>query len=280
MNANRFGSSPSKRLSALLKPEAVEAWRIPLPGALPIRMDPAGAREAVLLLHGFMGYPGELEPLANGLAGAGYAVSVPRLPGHGTGRRDFLLTGAEDWARRAYDAYLELRAEYEIVHVGGHSMGGLLASSIAVSFGLPRLILLAPVFELSIRYIWLTPLIAPFKAVIAGKRMPSAFDSANPVRNALYAEYWADVMVGQAAELMRLRRLCRNNVRYCRSRILVIAGENDSSVPVGVIDYLRRAAPLAASFDSRVIAGAPHVFPFDEHAAETVSLVLEWMASP
>jgi len=151
MNANRFGSSPSKRLSALLKPEAVEAWRIPLPGALPIRMDPAGAREAVLLLHGFMGYPGELEPLANGLAGAGYAVSVPRLPGHGTGRRDFLLTGAEDWARRAYDAYLELRAEYEIVHVGGHSMGGLLASSIAVSFGLPRLILLAPVFELSIR---------------------------------------------------------------------------------------------------------------------------------
>ena len=280
MNADRLGSSPIRRLSALLQPDAGAAWRIPLPGTLPIRMDPAGAREAVLLLHGFTGYPGELEPLAKGLAGAGWAVSVPRLPGHGTCRRDFLLTGAEDWARRAYDAYLDLRADYEIVHVGGHSMGALLASSIAVSFRVPRLILLAPAFEFSIRHIGLTSLIAPFKAVIAGNRRPSAFDLASPERTALHPEYWADVMVAPAAELMRLRRLCRKNIRHCRSRTLVIAGEKDTSVPVEVIDYLRRAAPHAASFDSRVIAGAPHVFPFDMHAAETVSLVLEWMASP
>ncbi|MDP2791579.1 MAG: alpha/beta fold hydrolase [Rectinemataceae bacterium] len=280
MNADRDGSSPLRRLSALLKPEADAMWRIPPKGALPIRMDPAGAREAVLLLHGFTGYPGEMEPLATGLASAGYAVSAPRLPGHGTCRRDFLLTRAEDWARRAYDAYLDLRASYEIVHVCGHSMGALLASAIAVSFSVPRLILLAPAFEFSIRHIRLTSLLAPFKAVLAGNRKPSVFDLASPERTALHPEYWADVMVAPAAELMRLRRLCRKNIGHCGSRILVIAGEKDTSVPVEVIEYLRGAAPLAASFDSRVIPGAPHVFPFDEHAAETVSLVLEWMASP
>lgn len=280
MSAERLDSPGLGRLSALLKPEAEAMWRIPPKGALPIRMDPAGAREAVLLLHGFTGYPGEMEPLAKGLAGAGYAVSAPRLPGHGTCRHDFLLTGAEDWARRAYDAYLDLRADYELVHVCGHSMGGLLASSIAASFGVQRLILLAPAFEFSIRHIGLTPLIAPFRAVIAGGRKPSAFDRGNPVRNALHAEYWADVMVAPAAELMRLRRLCRKNIGHCRSRILVIAGDKDASVPVKVIDCLRGATPLAASFDSRVIQGAPHIFPFDEHGAETVSLVLEWMASP
>lgn len=269
------------RLGALIDSgRSGEPLRPPVRDALPIRIDPEGAVEAVLLLHGFSGYPGEFRTLARALAAAGYAVAVPRLPGHGTSRRDFLAAKAEDWARRAYDAYLDLRAEYGTVHVGGHSMGALLAAAIAASFGAPRLILLAPAFELSVRFIRLTPLAAPFARVIRANRPLSPADAADPARAALQPEYWADVMLAPAGELERLRRRCRRALRDVASRVLVVVGAEDRTVPVGVVDYIRRAAPKAASFDSRVLPGAGHVFVFDERADETAEIVRTWMAKP
>lgn len=268
------------RLNELLQTDSeTKKIRLPVQEALPIRIDPEGAREAVLLLHGFGGIPGELEPLAQGLASAGYAVYAPRYPGHGTCRRDFLQTRAEDWTRRAYDAYLELRAEYEVVHVAGHSMGGLLASSIAISFGAPKLILLAPAFEISIKYMNMTPLIARFWRVIPQNRPLSAFDMQSPARKALQPDYWADVMVAPAAELMRLNRLCRRNLKRLKSHTLLILGECDQTIPTHVAEYLLQAAPRAASFETHIIEDASHLFPFNEYAPETVRTVLEWMAS-
>jgi len=43
----------------------------------------AGHGPVVVLVHGFTGSPWELEPLVDALAGAGYAVRAPLLPGHG-----------------------------------------------------------------------------------------------------------------------------------------------------------------------------------------------------
>lgn len=268
-----------RRLDSLIgSGRGSEPLKPPVRDALPIRLAPEGAAEAVLLIHGFSGYPGELLPLARALASAGYAVAAPRLPGHGTSRRDFLQAKAEDWARRAYDAYLDLSAEYGTVHVGGHSMGALLAAAIAASFGAPRLILLAPAFELSVRFMSLTPLVAPFIRVIEANRPLSPADAADPTRTALQPEYWADVMLSPAGELQRLRRRCGRALCDVGSRVLVVAGAEDRTVPVEVVDYVKRAAPKAASFDSRVLSGAGHVFIFDEHADEASSIVLEWMA--
>jgi len=59
----------------------------------------------------------------------------------------------------------------------------------------------------------------------------------------------------------------------------VIAADADQSVPASVVDWLRPRTPAAASFDSRVLAGAGHLFPFDERASETISIVTEWMGS-
>src|SRR5580704_15003176 len=43
-----------------------------------------GGPDGVLVLHGFTGSPFSMRPLADKLAEAGYAVELPRLPGHGT----------------------------------------------------------------------------------------------------------------------------------------------------------------------------------------------------
>jgi carboxylesterase len=250
---------------------------VTVPQARPIRIDPEGASAAFLLLHGFSGHPGECMPLAEALAAEGYAVSAPRYPGHGTCRADFLRTKACDWVRRAYDEYLDLRSRYGTVYVAGHSMGGLIASAIAISFDAPRLILLAPAFEFANGQVALSPLVAPFKKVIARNLPPGDFDRADSARMALHGEYWSDILVPVSAELYRLNRKCRKNIGRLKSRTLVLVGEQDQIVPARVVDYLRRSAPHAASFDSHVIAGAGHCFPFDAHSTDAIRATIEWL---
>ena len=119
------------------------------------------ASPCVLLLHGYAGTPYELKWLSKQLNDSGYTVFVPRLVGHGTCKNDFLTSTWKDWTRCACDAYIDLSAQYSDVYVGGHSMGGLLASIIARYFDVKKLFLCAPafkVFERGPMPLWLTPI--------------------------------------------------------------------------------------------------------------------------
>jgi carboxylesterase len=234
--------------------------------------------EAVLLLHGFTGNPSELAVIAASLAKAGYAVSVPRYPGHGTNRADLMATRAEDWARRAFDSYMDLAARYPVVHVVGHSMGGLLATAVAAAFGPPKLVLLAPAFRITGQNLKLAQLVAPLRPVLRRDRPLAAADVGNPIREALHGEYWADDLVAPAAELGRLMLSCGRRLGAVRSRILVIVGEQDGVVPVEVAELVRTRAKLAADFQVIRLAGAGHLFPFDDHAEETARLVREFIS--
>jgi carboxylesterase len=95
-----------------------------LPGAEPWSSDggPAGA----LCLHGFTGNPSSMRPVAEAFAAAGFAVELPRLPGHGTTVTDMQATGWADWTAAAEAAYERLAARCERVVVAGLSMGGTL----------------------------------------------------------------------------------------------------------------------------------------------------------
>ena len=264
------------RLEALLKTAPDTR---PILEALPIRQDPKGAAEAVLLLHGFTGNPSELATCAAALAKAGYAVSVPRYPGHGTRRSDLMATRAEDWTRRAFDAYMDLRAQYPVVHVVGHSMGGLLATAVAAAFEAPKLVLLAPAFKVTGQNLTLAQLVAPLRLVLRRDRPLAAADEGNPIREALHGEYWADDLVAPAAELGRLILACTRRLSVLRSRTRVIVGEKDAVVPVEVAEVVRTRAKDLAAFDKVLLPGAEPLFPFDAHAEETARLVVEWIKS-
>ena len=54
------------------------------PFSAPGVRDADGRLVGVLLSHGFTGSPVSMRPWGEHLAAAGYAVEVPRLPGHGT----------------------------------------------------------------------------------------------------------------------------------------------------------------------------------------------------
>ncbi|HVX17548.1 MAG TPA: alpha/beta fold hydrolase [Acidimicrobiales bacterium] len=96
-----------------------------LPGAEP--WSAPGGPNGALVLHGFTGSPHSMRGLAEALAGAGFGVELPLLPGHGTSVDDMLTTSWDDWSAAAEAAYQRLvgRCPGKVI-VTGLSMGGTL----------------------------------------------------------------------------------------------------------------------------------------------------------
>lgn len=88
-------------------------------------------RTGVLLSHGFTGSPASMKPWAEHLAAQGYAVSVPRLPGHGTTWKEMNTTTWAEWSAEINRAFEALSAQVDRVFVFGLSMGGGLALRVA-----------------------------------------------------------------------------------------------------------------------------------------------------
>jgi carboxylesterase len=93
----------------------------------PTESRPAG----VLLLHGFGGSPSGLRAWGEALAAAGVAVSIPRLPGHGTRWQDLGRTSWPQWYAAAAAALAKMREEQAQVFVMGISLGATLALRLA-----------------------------------------------------------------------------------------------------------------------------------------------------
>jgi carboxylesterase len=107
-----------------------------LPHAQPLSTPPrpeatGGRAVGVLLVHGFTSTPDSMRAWAESLATHGYAVEVPRLPGHGTTWQEMNKTRWEDWYAEVVRAFDGLRARTEAVAVGGLSMGAGLALRLA-----------------------------------------------------------------------------------------------------------------------------------------------------
>ena len=69
-----------------------------------------GRRIGVLLSHGFTGSPDSMRAWGEHLAGLGYAVEIPRLPGHGTTWQEMNTTTYDDWYREAEGCFKTLAA--------------------------------------------------------------------------------------------------------------------------------------------------------------------------
>lgn len=100
-----------------------------LPGPEPFQHD--GGPVGVLLCHGLTGNPVSLRPWAEHLADAGFSVSVPLLPGHGTHWQDANRTRWSQWYAAVDVALSQLHQTCDVVVVGGLSMGGALALRLA-----------------------------------------------------------------------------------------------------------------------------------------------------
>jgi carboxylesterase len=110
--------SPSTPLSVAARPELT-----------------GGRRIGVLLSHGFTGSPASMKPWGQFLADRGYAVEVPRLPGHGTTWKELNTKRFADFYAEITRTFDKLRAENDAVVVAGLSMGGTLVLRLAADRG-------------------------------------------------------------------------------------------------------------------------------------------------
>lgn len=116
-------------------------------------------RGVAIMLHGLSDSPYSMLHTAQLLAGAGYNVIVPRMPGHGFAVGGLLEVQWEDWTaalRVAIRRGMELPGGDQSLLLVGYSNGGLLAVDYALRCGdddeLPcpdRLVLLSPAIAIS-----------------------------------------------------------------------------------------------------------------------------------
>ncbi|WER48819.1 alpha/beta fold hydrolase [Cupriavidus sp. WKF15] len=90
---------------------------------------------AALLIHGLGGTEHELRLVEKTLKGEGYETKCAVLPGHGTRPEDLVGVRFEHWLEAVSVQYLEMRAEYETVHIVGMCMGALLALALSQLIG-------------------------------------------------------------------------------------------------------------------------------------------------
>lgn len=194
-----------------------------------------GGPVGVLLIHGYTGSPHDFTYLAHEINKAGFTVSVPRLPGHGTSSADFLTTTANDWLRRAFDTYFDLMGICKEVHIAGLSMGGVIALIMAAKLKPRKLATLAAATHIFDNRIKLTPLIALFK-----NRLPRENNEKydDPDLEYLRNEYWSYNWPKQAAELWKLMKISRKCVKEITSDILVMAARNDNTVPLKAAHFI------------------------------------------
>ena len=152
-------------------------------------------RLGVLVLHGFTGSPRSVRPWGENLAGEGFRVAVPRLPGHGTTWQDLDTTTWADWYGTAEQEFTTLTAECDQVFIAALSVGSSLALRLAEQYGeqVAGLSLVNPIVtqrDIRLRLLpWLRRIVPSFPGVINDIAKPGQ-DEGGYVRlplNALYS---------------------------------------------------------------------------------------------
>ena len=249
-----------------------------LPAALPFEHRPDSARRAVLVLHGYTGSPLDLRYLAGRLADAGFAVSLPRLPGAGTEMNDLSRTGRRDWRRRVYDAWLDLRAEYDDIAVVGYSMGGLLALDLATIVRPQALVLLAPAVETVARAIPYAPLLAPFTRLIP--EIGTDWDpdrEENPDARAHGRRYWVRRDLRSLAQFARLQAEVRRKLRSVEAPVYVASSDDDGTAATEAsLATLGRRLPRKIE-GTLSLTGCRHDVPQGIHKERVAEAVIGWL---
>lgn len=216
---------------------------VPLPGE---PYQAGSGSVGVVLCHGFTGSPVSMRPWAEHLLGAGFRVSLPRLPGHGTSWQELNRTPWTAWYAEVDRAFAELSGVCSQVFVVGLSMGGTLALRLAEQHGaaVAGLVVVNPALRIAdprMRVLPVLQLVMPSLAAIAGDIAKTAEDDAidegayprTPLR-ALHSQtkMWRDVRrnLGRVDQPLLVYRSAQDHVVDPSSLALLRAGVSSADV--------------------------------------------------
>lgn len=219
-------------------------------------------RPSAFLLHGYMGTPAELRPLAERLHRLEWSAAAELLPGFGRLIGDLPTVRSVDWLTAAQRGWLtaSLRPGAPRVLIG-FSMGGALAVQLAAQVQPDYLVLLAPFTRFADRLAKLVPLlhrvvpsVAPFaRADFADPDLRRQFRAMSPdldIDDPAVQEWIRTEMrlpTGSLAALHRVGRQALDRARGVRCPTLVVQGSADRTVPPQLTRQLlaNLAGPLA-----------------------------------
>ncbi|WP_157103205.1 alpha/beta hydrolase [Neomicrococcus aestuarii] len=219
---------------------------------------------AVLVIHGFTGSPLSVRPWANAFLEAGFSVSVPLLPGHGTRWEDLNNTSYKAYINAVSAHFDRLRREHENVVVAGLSMGGTLAlhlGEIRDPAGIitvnPSLKFASPTASLAPALRWVVKSVEPIRDDIAKRGVTEGAYSRTPV--------------GGVAELGKLMAVTRGKLSQITAPVLLFRSATDHVVPDSSIKILEKGLaknPLKGSnVQVTALPNSFHVATLDYDAA-------------
>ena len=194
----------------------------------------AGSSRA-LLIHGFLGSPRDMRPLAQELADSGITARGMLLPGFGEDVARLKHVRAEDWMDAARAAWEETREGSSRTTLIGFSMGGAVALRLAAEVGLApdQLILLAPHWKFADPRAVILPVA---KYVIREFKPFGRIDFDSPDMRRMLA----DMVPGADLDDPKVRRQLRNS----------------ATIPTHALDELRRIGASAGAVAARIPAPA------------------------
>lgn len=107
-----------------------------------------------LIIHGFGGSIGEVQPLNKFLLDNGFLTACPTLKGHTGKRKDLKGISYSEWINSAEEGLMKLLEDREKIILIGFSMGGLIAVNLALKHKVCGIIMLnTPIYHWDIKII-------------------------------------------------------------------------------------------------------------------------------
>lgn len=195
---------------------------------------------AAMLLHGFATNKLDFMSIMPFLEKRYDAIFLEDLPGHGdNGSLDeFTVDNVINYVNEKYD---ELSLKYDKIDVYGYSMGGVLATYLAINKNVNRIILLAP----ANKYVNARAFAKKIKTEMeiinkddARSNLLKANDKIgiDVVRNDLIPRYNVDTI----STFISLVRVCNSHLKENNIKTLLVKGDMDELVPNSASDYLKK----------------------------------------
>ncbi|MDC7222966.1 MAG: alpha/beta fold hydrolase [Spirochaetales bacterium] len=242
--------------------------------ALPLILE-GDTKKGILIIHGFTGYTGEFYPLAHRLNDQGYTVSLPRLPGHGTNRKDFMSTGWKEWLRHTEECYRDLRSRCDYVDIIGLSMGGILALILSARYNPRRTVLMAPGMATVNKLFYLTPFLRWFVGPIKSDWEAGPDDSED--RKHLGREYWSVDIPRQAAQVRKLQKIAQREMKRINSPLLLMLSENDQTVSLNAEQVIMKGLSSSCPVEKILLKESHHVLITGVEKEFVIQQTLDWL---
>lgn len=231
---------------------------------------------AILLLHGYNDSPQSLHFMAAALHARGWSVRVPLLPGHGRQLADWAATSAAEWESAARDELAALQRAHGAVAVGGLSMGGAIAFTLAAEDPSVRAVVtFAPYLHMSAPVEFLA-LIAPL-ASLAAKYFASGGGRSvhDPVAGGEMIAYRCSTP-RLAVQLLKIVRHARAGLASVRQPVLVIQSREDNRIPqAGAAEAFARIG--SADKTLQWTTGNGHVITVDYGHEAVEKTAADWL---